>query len=295
MANSILMLGTARAWPIERCGNKAHNLYRLFHECKLKVPAGFVITSQRLHQVFYQAEQVLESGPNASASVMEHARHRILNVDLSDWDLIPEIEGALAAIDSEIGSHQVIVRSSSLSEDSSEATFAGVFESICVKAQLKLVLSAIAKVYASRLSGRAIAYASAIGKTRSSDVFLPMSVMVQRYISSSFGGVILTIDETNRSGEATIEIGLGGAEGVVSGETPALSLHFDQNKDFTHQNRNALKELLGSKESSERFQAVLMEVVRKTITLLGPSVEIEWLWDGRQIWVVQARPVRSTK
>jgi|ERR1041384_143161 phosphoenolpyruvate synthase/pyruvate phosphate dikinase len=290
MVKSILFIDGPEALDSETCGNKAYALYKLFREAAVKVPEAFTVTWPALHKVFYEAERDLYTLQQPPDSIIEEIRNKVLDVDLAALPITQEIKGALNRIAS--NNSKVVARSSSSSEDSGKAAFPGVFESICIEAVPTRVLDAIRRVYASRLSTRAITYARALRARRGVqlDLIQPMAVLVQRYVKSQLGGVVFTVDPTGGP-HGRVEIALGGAERIVKGELPNLSMSLSLELGIEPKDKERLTSLVGSAELAKSFQAGLMSAVAQTMKSLGEALDIEWVWDGTEVWIVQARPI----
>jgi hypothetical protein len=101
-------------------------------------------------------------------------------------EVIDGLQGLLA----EVGSHPLIVRSSSLLEDSFAASFAGKYESVFCpnhgtpEQNLKALTDAISRIYASVLSSEALVYRRQQGLT---DYDERMAVLIQRVQGSQYG------------------------------------------------------------------------------------------------------------
>ena len=125
---------------------------------------------------------------------------------LVDLDLERAVELELAELGLRANA-EVAVRSSSSVEDSQEAAFAGIFETYRVEATKQQVLAAIGRVFASRYSDLALAYARALHTRRGLAVPLlqPMAVLIQEYIQGLFGGVVFTKNPM-RTDQGVVEI-----------------------------------------------------------------------------------------
>ena len=292
MTKSVLSLDGGARWTSEDCGNKAYTLYRLFQAGSVHVPDAFTVTWPALRSVFYTAEEALYSGRDPSNSKLEETRMQLMGIDLWNLPLAHEIGESLNRI-AKGPEHRVIVRSSSSAEDSASAAFPGVFESLCVDADLPKVLGAIRQVYMSRLSPRAISYARVLRSNRNLvvDLIQPMAVLVQRYVMGKLGGVIFTADPMDKN-QARIDIAVGGAERIVMGEQPDLSVGFGPSNKMTEAERTTLRSLVGTEQLAQNFETDLKKAIWDTTALLQSPVDIEWVWDGVKVWIVQARPIR---
>jgi len=107
------------------------------------------------------------------------------------------------------------VRSSALSEDSAQASFAGEFETVLNVKTDEEIQSAIYEVFSSRESERVKAYSSVQGMDQSHQIAVVIQIMIQSEIS----GVLFTADPITGSHESmtgNFVFGLG--EQLVSGE-----------------------------------------------------------------------------
>ena len=112
------------------------------------------------------------------------------------------------------------VRSSALSEDSAQASFAGEFETVLNVTSDQEILEAIHTVYQSRQAERVRVYSAA----HDMEVSQQMAVVIQRMVPSELAGVLFTADPV--SGSYTNMIGNfahGLGEQLVSGEANAYA------------------------------------------------------------------------
>ena len=92
------------------------------------------------------------------------------------------------------------VRSSALSEDSAQASFAGEFESVLSVKDDKDIMQAIYTVFRSRESERVKAYSTVQGMNQTHQIAVVIQLMVQSEIS----GVLFTADPITGSYESMI-------------------------------------------------------------------------------------------
>src|SRR5689334_16646971 len=90
------------------------------------------------------------------------------------------------------------VRSSGLSEDSAQASFAGEFETVLDVRDDAAIRSAIETVRRSRHAGRVAAYSSAQGLASEHEV----AVVIQLLVPADFAGVLFTSDPVSGSHSA---------------------------------------------------------------------------------------------
>lgn len=171
------------------------------------------------------------------------------------------------------------VRSSALSEDSAQASFAGEFETVLnIKADEE-IFDAIYRVYQSRESERVKVYSSAQGMNQSHQI----AVVVQLMVQSEISGVLFTVDPITGSYGSMIGnyvYGLG--EQLVSGEANAYDFKLTRPK--------------GKYEGPEYFKKLAMELFRHGLSLereLGNPQDIEWAISKGKLYILQARPITT--
>lgn len=289
-SNDVLRLGDARVTAAD-CGNKAYWLSRLLSD-GLHVPRGFVVTWSALRSGLLGEVPESDLDPETNDADFDAMRTAVEGAAFRDSALPMAVELELT----ELGlapAAWVAVRSSSSAEDSKEAAFAGIFTTIRVQTTAQEVLAAVRRVFASRYSEAAVAYAKAIRGRRGIAVPLvqPMAVLVQEYVQSLFGGVVFTKNPM-RPEQGLVEIARGGAEGVVDGTQRTLRMVFPLGNVWDVGTSKQVAELI-SEEKWRGFSSGLNEAVQRVVALCGPDQDIEWVWDGAAVWVLQARPLTS--
>lgn len=258
-------------------GGKGGSLARLI-QSGFPVPEGFVILASAFSDDHLT--------PEAWGEVQEHmGRLRLGN-----------------------GEHAFAVRSSALSEDSEEASFAGEFETRLNLYSDEQIRDAIHEVYRSRHGEKVRAYSQAIGMTAVHDV----AVVVQRLIDAERSGVMFTADPTNgvRS-HVLISAAWGLGEAIVSGAVTPDMVVVDKQTERVISQTVAKKEVLtvrragGTEERpveiAEQQRAVLMPAEAVSLAAYGTQIEalygmpmdIEWAAAGDEIWILQARPITA--
>lgn len=200
------------------------------------------------------------------------------------------------------------VRSSAMSEDSAQASFAGEFETVLNVRTDEEVRKAIHTVYHSRQAERVRAYSEAKGITTAHEV----AVVVQRLVRAEKSGVLFTANPvTGQRDEAMISASWGLGEAVVAGAvTPdTLIVHKATGRVLTREtaDKQVMTVLLGSAteeqptpENSRRAPvlsdaqaAELVQLGARIEALYGMPMDIEWTLAGKQIAIVQARPITA--
>jgi pyruvate,water dikinase len=262
-------------------GGKGGALARLY-QANYPVPDGFVI----LPTAFIDDELT----PEAWTQVQAHL-HRLRGTDA---------EATFA------------VRSSAMSEDSAQASFAGEFETVLNVHTDEEILQAIHTVYHSRQSERVRAYSQAKGMGAAHEV----AVVVQRLVRAESAGVLFTANPvTGQRDQAMISAAWGLGEAIVGGLVTPDTLIVDKatGRVLTREtaDKQVMTVLLGSGTEEQpvpeakRYAPVLSdeeaaELVRLGVqieTLYGMPVDIEWTLAPekrkRQFAIVQARPITA--
>ncbi|MCD8487255.1 MAG: glycerol-3-phosphate acyltransferase [Desertifilum sp.] len=192
-------------------------------------------------------------------------------------DLEPLIEALQPS-----GERPLIVRSSAIGEDSLFGSAAGQYKSIANITNSDRLRQAIITCLNAYNLPNAIAYR----ETRN----LPekgMGVLVQQQIKGVFSGVAFSRDPVNQqSEEVLIEALPGDAERVVSGQ-------------FTPEQFRILVTASETRLTSASTGDVPPHLIEEVAQLArqleerdrGVPQDVEWTYDGQQIWILQARPI----
>lgn len=231
-------------------GGKGGMLSRMFQD-GFPVPEGFVVLPSA-----FQGEKLNSKAWDEIKALLSELRKRN--------------EGALFA-----------VRSSALSEDSAQASFAGEFETVLNVKTDKEIQEAINTVFRSRESERVKAYSSVQGMEQSHQIAVVIMLMVQSEIS----GVLFTADPitgSHTSMTGNFVYGLG--EQLVSGEANAYPFKLMRPK--------------GKYEGSNDFKKYASELFKyatKLVKELGSQQDIEWAVAKGKLYILQARPITTLK
>lgn len=229
-------------------GGKGGMLARMFQE-GYPVPEGFVILPSA-----FEGEKLNE---NAWKEILS-----LLNA------IKKNNEGALFA-----------VRSSALSEDSAQASFAGEFETVLDAGTDKEIQEAIYEVFRSRKSERVKAYSSVQGIEEAHQI----AVVVQLMVPSEISGVLFTADPISGSFANMIGNyvhGLG--EQLVSGEANAYDFKISRPK--------------GKYDGPDEFKKYSVKLYQYAVKLeeeLGSPQDIEWSVAKGKLYILQARPITT--
>lgn len=171
------------------------------------------------------------------------------------------------------------VRSSGLSEDSAQASFAGEFESVLnVNTDIE-IQKAIDTVFKSKESERVKAYSSVQGMDHSHKIAVVIQLMVQSEIS----GVLFTADPITGSHESMIGnyvFGLG--EQLVSGEANAYDFKLVRPKGKYE-----------GPEDLKKYAYSLYKYAARLSDEFGCQQDIEWAVAKGNLYILQARPITT--
>lgn len=184
------------------------------------------------------------------------------------------------------------VRSSGLGEDTPEQSFAGIHETRLNVTRAGLI-DAVAACRASTQSARAIAYRHA---RHLPDRATAGGVLIQRMIDPVAAGVAFTIDPlTGADDELVINSTFGLAVALVEGEINPDEIRVrksDRHVVFYRVGSDRMDNGLdaGGSLNASRIDALAMLLIAIEREYGSPQ-DVEWCDDGRQMWIVQARPI----
>jgi phosphohistidine swiveling domain-containing protein len=195
-----------------------------------------------------------------------------------------EMPADLEAQYARIGAGKVAVRSSALGEDSSEASFAGQYETLLNVEGMDALVAAIRACIGSLQNARATTYRDE--KLGSSDV--TMNVVVQQMVDARAAGVLFTANPMNaRRDQLVIDAIRGLGEALVSGH--ATPDHWVLGRDGA-----VVESEVQDSEPvlSDAERAALLEGALRAEACFGTPIDMEWAIDqeGRVRWL-QARPI----
>jgi len=195
----------------------------------------------------------------------------------------------------------LVVRSSSQDEDTDLLSAAGIYDSFLNITSKEALALAIARCFAAYNSPRAVQYRQ--------DNDLPdrgLAVVVQEQIAGQYSGVAFSRDPVARCGDAVlIEALPGGAIQVVSGQvTPEQYRVMVQPDDVPPIAENAEADWLIPEALTLRVEGqgttparILQQVAylarHLEVRYHGIPQDIEWTYDGEQLWLLQSRPITT--
>jgi pyruvate,water dikinase len=194
-----------------------------------------------------------------------------------------------------LNGESVAVRSSSLSEDSGSASYAGVHESyVDVKGE-KAVVESVRHVWASLWSDTAFLYKKELGLDPASG---GMAVILQKLVRGEVSGVVFSLDPV-QGGGIVIEAVAGLNKRLVDGEIEPHRWFVERGPG----GRTSYSPPSSSaKRSGKRAAGVLTaervrEVARLALSaekLFRTPQDVEWTFRGKDLFALQSRPITTS-
>lgn len=211
---------------VKNLGGKGLNSLKLD---KLKLTPNFVIIGNSIFNEYLKKDSLLFNylKNNFPEKInLKFIRKRILQFN-PDKNLLIKINNTL----DQLSINKFIVRSSFISEDSKNLSYAGLFSSYRCREKTDIFLN-IKKVWASQFTERVFNY-----QKEKKDFRYGMAVIIQEFIQPDFSGVVFL--QQNRPQEILIEYCEKSYQAVESGtRTPFVYLFRD---NFSYLNSSAIK------------------------------------------------------
>lgn len=177
---------------------------------------------------------------------------------------------------------KLAVRSSAASEDGTEKSYAGMFETM-LNVDCKNVLRAIEKVRNATISKRIIAYEGRAIKHN-------INVIVQRMVKAEVSGICFTVNPVNHKlNEGLIEIAIGYGDKVVSGAVNPQSYRINDTATEMIDFGDYTKSELLNKEQKEFFVNKIKYIKQN----IYPNADIEFSIENDAIVFLQLRPITA--
>jgi len=175
------------------------------------------------------------------------------------------------------------VRSSANIEDSLEHSFAGQFKSVLNVRGVEGVFHAIWSIWALTRAPNVQSYLRKMGRRPDE---LKMAVVIQEMVQPVASGVAFSKNPITGMDEVIVEAVQGsGAALMQDGATPQRWV-------------NKWGEWIGAPECEQLDRSVISGVVAQTKAIAqayGAAVDLEWVYDGRQVYWVQLREITTIK
>lgn len=301
-------LRNSEANDASRFGPKAANQARLGH-AGLPIPEGFCLDVVAYHRQL-EFLGLLKSVHNAVTMTGLEARQYVseVRIGLFDSPIVPEVlDPTLEAWRDLVGKTgaRTVVRSSALSEDLADSSFAGQYETFLDIDGEADFLTAVRACWAALWSPRALRYMES-HKIDLADTAMGLCIQELINARTSGGGMSQSAD-----GNATLTATRGLGTTIAQGETvpdryilshecelletiPGRTQH---NMGCEHYSAGGNVPTKASEPNvgpclSESQAVELGTYMRRAEAMMGEAVEIEWAQDDRGIRLLQARPLQ---
>jgi len=293
---------------IRELGGKGYSLAILLDN-SFNIPEGFVVTSQAFFEFLEHNNSLGMISDLASEIGIENFTVKskemkdIVLAGVFPEEISCEIGNQLGTMNAE----NVAVRSSALSEDSANLSFAGLHDTFLnMKAELNLVLETVKNCLASLFNERALVY-----RLRKGVPYLEgMAVIVQRMIPAAVSGTTFTVHpDTRKENMLVVECSWGLGETVVGGKvTPdrfivrkddlqIIDRRLGRKKIMIKGGKNGTIEVATPTNKQHIFCAnddLIRNICKVCISIeklfLSPQ-DIEWCISKDEIWILQSRAI----
>lgn len=243
---------------IDSCGEKATRLSQL-KQAGFKVPSGWVLPSMGIEEIVRDSQ----------------SQHQ----DQIDYFQLPTASYG----------YPLIVRSSALGEDGEINSAAGQYATIGPVTTDEELREAIAHCRDSYWTEEAKSYRQ---QRHLSDTGI--AVLIQPYISAQISGVMFTRNPLDGGAQIIIEALAGEGDVVVSGQNTPLHL------EINRETETAIHESINQLENDDLLsRSLIIDLVAEAQAIEafyhGLPQDIEWVWDGEQIWILQTRPITNLR
>jgi pyruvate,water dikinase len=300
----------------EEAGAKGANLGELV-AAFLAVPPGFVLMRSAylaamhagavdLEIAALHREALTEVDNSARVAELCHRMQKLVN----EAGVGATVRDQLLESYRKLGPDCVVaVRSSATGEDGSDASFAGMNQTVTNVSGEDALVEAVKRCWASLFTPRVITYRASRGLTADP----AMAVVVQQMIPSEKAGVAFTADpSTGERGNLVIEAALGLGEVVVSGKVQPDTYVVDKktldvidvkvgHQAFKIERGTEGRDVIVELQPAQAEARVLgINWVRRVAELaieaelhFGCPQDVEWAIADGKAWLVQARPITT--
>lgn len=296
----ILDFGSAVRWGSSVVGGKGYQLGRLARY-GFSVPDGVVISTRAYRQAMQQSDR--DGRPlamRAKDAGMDAGALEAVRLQIQAQSIESELRQALEAAVRERGwsDKALAVRSSSATEDSHAASFAGIHLSVLNVVGSAAIEKAIKAVWASLWTPQAVAYRHRMCVAGGGDE-PEMAVVLMPMVKAVAAGIGFSCDpRTGRTDRLLVTAVPGLAEELVAGKVNGDE--YELAVGPTRRDQLSLLELrqVPGRAPCLSVQQVLklgalVQAVAYALDYTTPWYDIEWVWDGADFQVVQARPVTA--
>ena len=293
-------------------GGKGFQLQRLM-QCGLPVPPAFVILADAYRAHIEQASvrthlDRIRAAPQTEQSVCLAQ----LRAAITAAPLDTTLRAGVATAVEQLGDGPLAVRSSATTEDGAWHSFAGQHDTVLGVRGAEACCDAIRHCWASLWSERAAAYRAQHGLSAGAAA---MAVVLQQCVSADVAGVLFTLDPLRGNPRhLVIEAVFGLGESLVSGRVAPHRWVIDRTSRDVIEHAAALQpfELVADTSGGTRERPLapaglpppcltnaqiqqLADFGLAAEHAFGGPQDVEWGIAGQHIFLVQARPVTTTR
>ena len=294
-------------------GGKAANLGELF-KAGLPVPEGFVLLTDAYkrfvaeNKIDVKIDKLLKEIDNNDFESIKNVSIKIKKIidecKLPD-DLLNEINDSYI----KYTNLEVTVRSSAVSEDSSEASFAGQLDSFLNVNNNSQLYKKIKKCWSSLWNPRVLAYRLKQG-TPNKD--FKIAVIIQNLIKAEKSGILFTANPiNNRRDQLLINSSWGLGEAIVNGDVVPDQLIVNKKTMSIIESKISIKDKMTTLNSNGKHLFDVPKEKQKQPTLMQDEVfellsiakqvedhfvipqDIEWVYSNNNFYIVQSRPITT--
>jgi len=192
-----------------------------------------------------------------------------------------------------------IVRSSALDEDMGDASAAGQYQSIADVTTPQDLEQAVAQCRAAYSETGAAQYR----RDRGLNDQTSLALLVQQQVSGQYAGVAFSRDPIDQGDDVVVEALAGGAAQVVSGQvTPEQYRLTVNDAELGQLSPAAVSHISDNVPPPQSAHATVpLALVQQVANLArhlelrshGIPQDIEWCFDGKRLWLLQARPITT--
>ena len=309
-----LLLPLASCTQPSLVGGKALGLARLLAG-GFPVPSGFCVTTEAyvhaLHTPGFspteQWQAALQSSGAERQRILVHCRAIIQNYDIVE--LTTQIVEQVRRLDLPLPGLWA-VRSSATNEDGAHASFAGVYRT-CLGIPLEEIGSAVKDLWLSIWDERVLNYHMTSGLSGAPPA---MAVVIQPLLEAQAAGVVYSVHPlTGRATQVMINAVAGLAAALVDGSaTPdQYVVEITENgQSMRISERTIVGQTQALRMTGQGLQSIplpyeavgratlpddrllaLARAAKQIEKSFGHPVDLEWVYDERGLWLLQARPI----
>ncbi|WP_199614035.1 PEP/pyruvate-binding domain-containing protein [Paenibacillus alkalitolerans] len=259
-------------------GGKAKNLGILIRE-GLNVPAGFCLTTtafrsiQGIDEMFREYLNRYTKNDPSCIKILSNIRKMTLSFEFQE-NMQEELFNVWKS-QKKFG--KIAVRSSAVGEDSMNKSYAGIYKSYLNIDQYENFLNAVRNVWCSVFSEVAMYYRNKTIMQAAPQ----MAVIIQNMAVGHLSGVLFSRNPLNPSENMMVAEGAFDAGDIVKGIEPQFTCRIARDETSA----------ASSEKLSENEMLQLKNNALKIENMLNGPVDMEWISDKKDIFILQARPL----